>query len=254
MDAPIHPLIGEIYAGADSRLLASAISPEEGAFLHNLVRSSDAVHSIEIGCAFGLSSLHICLALQGRPGASHTILDPFQTSTFDRAGVRLLERAGIDLFQLREERSEFELPRLLESGRQFDFCFIDGLHTFDQTLLDFYYLNRMLKVGGILAIDDINHPAVNKAAKYIITYPCYRLIGSAGSRGRQRKALNAAKSVCSAVLAPFNRLAGESTAHEFFDTTLVRPHVRRALDTCTLAAFKKTAEDDKRDTNWFRNL
>jgi predicted O-methyltransferase YrrM len=254
MAAPIHPLIGEVYAGAGSRLLASAISPEEGAFLHRLVGRSNAAHSIEIGCAFGLSSLHICLALQGRPNASHTILDPFQTSTFDRAGVRLLERAGIDFFHIIEERSELELPKLLESGRQFDFCFIDGLHTFDQTLLDFYYLNRMLKVGGILAIDDINHPAVNKAAKYIITYPCYRLIGTAGSRGRQRKALNAAKAVCSAVLAPFSRLAGESTAHEFFDTTLVRPHVRRALDTCTLAAFEKTTEDGQRDTNWFRNL
>lgn len=254
MDAPIHPLIGGIYASADARLLASAISPEEGAFLHRLVRSSKALHSIEIGCAFGLSSLHICLALQDRPGASHTILDPFQTSAFDRAGVRLLERAGIDFFRLIEERSEFALPKLLESGRQFDFCFIDGLHTFDQTLLDFYYLNRMLKVGGILAIDDINHPAVNKAAKYIITYPCYRLIGTAGRRGRQRRLLNAAKAVFSILLTPFNRLAGESTAHEFFDTTLVRPRVRRALDTCTLAAFEKTAEDDQRDTNWFRNL
>lgn len=246
--------ISDVYANSDNRLLQSAISPEEGAFLHRLV-SSRAIHSsVEVGCGFGLSSAHICAALQARPGARHLMLDPYQTSDFSGVGVGLLRRIGADCFQLIEKPSEIALPELLAAGEQFDFCFIDGLHTFDQTLLDFYYLNRMLKVGGIMAIDDVNHPAVNKAVKYFYTYPCYRLIGSAGQRGARRKLVNAAKGLLGALLYPAIRLCGETFSHEFLDSTLIRPEVRRALDTCTMVAFEKTTEDNGRDTNWFRNL
>lgn len=250
----MHPLVQEIYASADRRLSNSAISAEEGAFLHSLVASRPIISSIEVGCAYGLSSIHICLALQGRAGARHMIVDPYQTSEFKRAGIRVLEKAGIDCFQLIERPSEFALPDLIEAGEKVDFCFIDGYHTFDQTLVDFYYLNRMLKVGGILAIDDINHPGVNKAAKYITTYPCYRFLGAVGQRGMQRKTLNAAKAAFSMALYPLTRLMGEQFSHEFLDTTIVRPRVRKQLDTCTLAAFEKVAEDDQRSTNWYRNL
>lgn len=250
----VHPAIRKTYTDADDRLLHSAISEEEGAFLHELVRSRPIKSSIEVGCGFGLSSAQICTALQGRPGARHLMLDPFQTSDVGGAGVQLLRRIGIDFFTLLEKPSEVALPELLAAGAQFDFCFIDGLHTFDQTLLDFYYLNRMLRVGGIMAIDDVNHPAVNKAVKYVYTYPCYRMIGSAGRRGARRKAINAAKGVLAILLYPVVKLCGDALSHEFLDSTLVRPQVRRALDTCTMVAFEKTAEDDGRDTNWFRNL
>jgi predicted O-methyltransferase YrrM len=250
----MHPAIRETYANADERFLQSAISETEGAFLHELVRSRPIRSSIEVGCGFGLSSAQICTALMDRPGARHLILDPFQTAVFKDAGVQLLRRIGVDFFELIEKPSEIALPGLLAAGEKFDFCFIDGFHTFDHTLIDFYYLNRMLRVGGIMAIDDVNHPAVNKAVKYMYTYPCYRLVGSAGRRGGQRKLLNTAKAVLSTLLYPAVKLCGESLSHEFLDSTLVRPGMRRALDTCTMAAFEKTAEDDSRDTNWFRNL
>jgi predicted O-methyltransferase YrrM len=250
----MHPAIRNIYANADDRLLQSAISETEGSFLHELVRSRSIRSSIEVGCGFGLSSAQICTALRDRPGARHLMLDPFQASTFKGAGIQLLRDAGIDFFELIEKPSEFALPGLLAARERFDFCFIDGFHTFDQTLVDFYYMNRLLKVGGIMAIDDVNHPAVNKAVKYLYTYPCYRLLGSAGRRGARRKLLNTTKALLSTVLYPVVKLCGESFGHEFLDSTLVRPRVRRDLDTCTMVAFEKMAEDDSRDTNWFQNL
>jgi predicted O-methyltransferase YrrM len=250
----MHSEISQVYATKDEKLLQSAISETEGLFLHDLASARPIKSSIEVGCGFGLSSSQICTALMVRQGARHLMLDPFQTSDFKRAGVELLQRIGIDFFELIEKPSEIALPALLVAGEKFDFCFIDGLHTFDQTLLHFYYLNRMLKVGGILAIDDVNHPAVNKAVKYIYTYPCYRLVGSAGRRGTRRKLLNIAKAALSAPLRPAVRICGEAISHEFLDTTLIRSQVRRALDTCTMVAFEKTAEDDDRDTNWYRHL
>ena len=95
-----------------------------------------------------------------------------------------------------EEGSELALPGLLREGQCFDLAFIDGLHTADQTLLDFYFLDRMLRVGGVIVIDDVNSPAVNKAAHYFSKYPNYRLIGVCGSRGIRRRGINGLKTDC----------------------------------------------------------
>jgi hypothetical protein len=51
------------------------------------------------------------------------------------------------------ESSVEALPRMPENG--FDLCFIDGCHGFPVAQLDFFYMSRMLKVGGVLGIDDI---------------------------------------------------------------------------------------------------
>jgi len=43
-------------------------------------------------------------------------------------------------------------------GERIDFAFIDGAHTFDHVLVDFFYIDRMLNVGGIVAFDDVGFP------------------------------------------------------------------------------------------------
>jgi predicted O-methyltransferase YrrM len=107
-------------------------------------------------------SLHIAAALGGRPRAQHIIVDPFQSTDWHGIGVANLDRAGVDLYELREEPSELVLPQLLRDGVEFDLVFIDGLHTFDQTFLDLYYANRLIKRGGYIIIDDATWPAVSK--------------------------------------------------------------------------------------------
>lgn len=52
-----------------------------------------------------------------------------------------------------DESSVDALPRLPIGS--FDFCFIDGCHGFPVACMDFYYMSRMLKIGGILGIDDV---------------------------------------------------------------------------------------------------
>ncbi len=124
--------------------LHSAIDREEGAFVQSIIRDDPTIrNTLEVGCAYGLSSLHICSAIHGRPGASHTIIDPFQNTDWDGAGIRNLKTAGIEFFDLIEVKSEFALPHMLEKAEgQFDLVFIDGWHTFDHTLLDCFYATR----------------------------------------------------------------------------------------------------------------
>jgi len=160
--------------------LHSNIDREEGQFLFSIIKNDSTIRkTLEVGCAYGLSSLHICSALRDRLGASHTIVDPFQNTQWDGVGIRNLEAAGIDFCTLIETKSEFALPNLLETKEgQFDFVFIDGWHTFDHTLLDCFYATRLLRVGGVLAIDDVGFPSVKRVVDFLKNYPCYEEHGS----------------------------------------------------------------------------
>ena len=75
-----------------------------------------------------------------------------------------------------EEGSEFALPKLLAEGRKFDFALIDSWHTFDHALLEFYFINRMLDLGGVVVFDDAQFPAVRRVIKYVSNYPAYRIV------------------------------------------------------------------------------
>ncbi|NET80054.1 class I SAM-dependent methyltransferase [Okeania sp. SIO1F9] len=164
--------------------LHSTVDREEGEFLFSIINSDSTIRkTLEVGCAYGLSSLYICSGISERPGASHTIIDPFQNTQWDGVGIKKLEEVGIDFYSLIEKKSEFALPKLLETNEgQFDFIFIDGWHTFDHTLLDCFYTTRLLRVGGILAIDDVCFPSVRRVVDFLKNYPCYEEVGVVGKK------------------------------------------------------------------------
>jgi hypothetical protein len=115
-------------------LLRDGIAPEEGAL--PLAYLPAQVHAnARDRSAF---PLYICEALSGQGSGRHTILDPGQYSDFHGVGIANLKRAGFDFFEL------IEKPALLAEGRKFQFALIDGWHTFDHTLLDLFYVNRLL--------------------------------------------------------------------------------------------------------------
>ena len=99
----------------------------------------------------GLSTCAFVLA-----GAYHLSIDP-------RAGQRKeirdwLKEKGVDVdhWTARVGYSELELPDLLQSGYEnlLDVAFLDGNHAFPIPMVDWCYVSRMLKVGGLLLIDD----------------------------------------------------------------------------------------------------
>jgi predicted O-methyltransferase YrrM len=158
--------------------LRDEIDPEEGALLLSLISQHQFTRTLEIGCAFGVSSLYICEALSRRRCRYHTILDPGQYSDFHGIGIANLKRAGFDFFELIERPSEVALPALLAEGRKFEFALIDGWHTFDHTRLDLFYVNRLLEEGGIVAIDDLHLHGVRRAVRYMLNYPNYEVVAS----------------------------------------------------------------------------
>ncbi|MHC4455104.1 MAG: class I SAM-dependent methyltransferase, partial [Planctomycetota bacterium] len=124
---------------------------------------------LEIGLAYGISALYICDALQAiGNNFTYHIIDAFQSPGFKATGLFNLDNAGFeDVYAFHEERSEICLPQFLTQGMRFDFALIDGNHTFDHTLVDFFYVNRMLDVGGIVIFDDIQLPSIQKVVAHI---------------------------------------------------------------------------------------
>ena len=223
------------------RELEFEVTPEEGEFLSNIIREDLGIlKTLEVGCAYGLSSLHICSSLKGRKGATHTIIDPYQNKHYDGIGTKNLEEAGIDFFNLIENKSEIALPRLLEQMEgTFDFVFVDGFHTFDHTLVDCFYATRLLRVGGYLAIDDVSWPSISRVVDFLQNYPCYNVYGTVTTSLIKSWRKNALR----CVMFPVRRTV--------WAKILSRNFYRRifAEKVISMIAFKKISEDN-RSYNW----
>lgn len=161
----------------------AAISPKEGKMLQEIIRQLKPVKTLEVGLAFGLSALYICDALLKTPETRHFVIDPHQEGPNDNSwggtGLYNLKKAGFgDMLKFYQMPSYEALPKILDEGHKFDFAFIDGWHTFDFTLVDFFYIDKMLKVGGVVAFDDADWPAVRKVCRFIAANLSYSVIAT----------------------------------------------------------------------------
>lgn len=162
----------------------SGASTEECAFLAACVVAAAPRVTLEVGMACGLSTLAILEALHQVGGEKHYAIDPAQFKDFGEqhawngVGVMNVRRAGYaDRFELIEKQSELALPEMLARGTRVGFAFIDGWHSFDHALLDWFYVNRMLDVGGIVVFDDASLPSVQHVIRMVVRCPAYRLWG-----------------------------------------------------------------------------
>ena len=148
-----------------------AITAGEGESLREWVLREKATKTIEIGLAYGVSALYICEGLLqgGDPDARHVVIDPFQARGFANCGLQVLDEAGVlQLVEYHDESSQILLPVFLKEQRQFDFAFVDGNHRFDSVFLDLFYLGRLLRKGGIIALDDFNLPGIKRAVSFFL--------------------------------------------------------------------------------------
>ena len=148
-----------------------AVGAAEGEALRAWVIKEKAVHTIEIGLAYGISTLFICegLLTNGDRKARHTVLDPYQAS-FKNCGLESLEEAGVrHLLEYYAEESQIALPRFISEDRNFDLAFVDGSHLFDRVFLDLIYLGRLVRPGGVIFVDDYQAPAVARAVSFCLS-------------------------------------------------------------------------------------
>ena len=193
--------------------LHSGIKAREGFFLYDLIRENKKSDSkvgirrvLEIGMANGISSLHICQALKDNEKELNSSkssnsklnskeesylvsIDPNQKSQWKNSGKCHIKNAGLKKYSVVVEKKSYDaLPALLylvNNGdiEKFDMIFIDGMHLFDYTLVDFFYSDLLLRKGGVIVVDDIAHSGSKYFYQYAIkNYKHYKVLNEKNSK------------------------------------------------------------------------
>jgi predicted O-methyltransferase YrrM len=125
-------------SGTDNDLLIELIpsartSIVQGSELNRLARAVGAHRTLEVGLAYGFSTIWLLDAVMQQSDGLHLAMDPFQQETWHGIGVRQA-RAFIgdrDCFSWTSEFSIDALARMAKAGEMVDFAYIDGNHRYD---------------------------------------------------------------------------------------------------------------------------
>lgn len=195
--------------------LQSHVLADEAAFIARVVRAAQPRTTLEVGLAMGCSALAICSATDGLPDARHIAIDPRQSAEplWANIGLHHLERAGYrPRVEFIEQPSWRALTALAHDGRRVQFAFIDGFHTFDYTLVDFFLIDQLLDVGGLVAFDDADWPSVRRVVRYVATNFAYSVHAAMPPRrerwGLARRTYEGTRAVAGAVLGGAAKLPG----------------------------------------------
>jgi len=136
-----------------------------------LLADSVAPGSLTLETGSGLSTIAFAIV-----GAEHLAISPFADE--HRRIREYCEGRDISTDRLRfiAGFSNACLPSLDFQGRRLDFALIDGSHAFPQPVIDYFYINEHLKVGGLLAIDDLQITSVGMVHRFLMTDPAFELV------------------------------------------------------------------------------
>jgi predicted O-methyltransferase YrrM len=188
---PLHPVVEEILRSGkvpteDGRVVAARahIPLDECELLYRQIAATQATEAIEVGMAFGISTVCLCDALSRNAPSTigkrpHlVVMDPKQrTDRWQGLGLQQVRSAGFgDMVEFHEQPSQVVLPQLAAKGYRVRFAFIDGWHTFDHTLIDFFYIDQMLETGGVIVFDDVGFPSINLVVRFVLANRDYELV------------------------------------------------------------------------------
>jgi len=217
----------------------SGVGPGSGRVLRHAIEVAKPSVGIEVGLAFGLSTLHILDAMQAHGGGRLIGMDPAQDDeTWQNGGLHNVQRAGfVPRYEFHAATSQQLLPQLAATGLRVQFGFLDGWHTFDHTLVDFFYVDSMLDVGGVVVLDDVGYPSLQRLAHFIVCNRDYSIL-DIDPRPLPKGWRVRAKSMAKRALAPLVR--DNFTPRSEFEGAISR------VDGAALIALQKCGHDKRR--------
>ena len=176
-----------------------SISGAVASFIHRQIKPG--ARTIETGA--GLSTLCFLAA-----GARHTAIAP-------DAGLEPRLREYCRAHGLGDDRltyiSKTSQDVVWSLEDEFDCALIDGGHGFPIPFIDFFYLNRRLKKGGYLIIDDLEIWTGETLAKFLRCEPSWKVVTQDGNRAIVFRKVGEAR-------------ATEWTSQEFVVKNSLHPH------------------------------
>jgi predicted O-methyltransferase YrrM len=188
LSAEADAILNEMYSastlqGANGPVEIDQITKVDevcGAELNRLVRENGTTNSLEIGLAYGFSTIWIMDALA--PEGEHIALDPFQSSLWHGVGATQARRLSSKRFNLIEDYSIHALSDFIRADKTFDSIFIDGNHRFDDVLVDFYLADQVLSVGGLMVLDDTWMASIRTVVAFVLANRAYEVVPQRSDR------------------------------------------------------------------------
>jgi predicted O-methyltransferase YrrM len=224
--------------------LHSNTSLKQGLFLQEMFDIAKPNQSIEVGFAYGISSLFILekhKQLKSKTNA-HIVIEP--DSYWGNAAEYNIEKEGLsEYIQIKRDFSDKVLAGLFLDNTRIQFAYIDTTKQFDVIMQDFYLIDKIMDVGGIVVLDDCGGywPGVQRVARFVNTLPNYEKVAAHDKiKMSFKKAL--AQNLISFVMSliPFKK--------RVYDGIDFSTNKKLGLD-YNCIAFKKIG-DDKRSWNW----
>jgi len=152
----------------------TGISPSQGVWLYDLCVSVTPKATIEIGMAYGYSTLYFLAAIAKCQIGHHTAIDPFERSRWHGIGLAHAQavappKGSDSAFRLIEDRSDRVATDLARSNCTFEIIFIDGKHRFDDVLVDFSLYAPLCPIGGHIVFDDMWMSSIRTAVSFVRT-------------------------------------------------------------------------------------
>jgi predicted O-methyltransferase YrrM len=162
---------GQPQLGNDGKLheidRITGIDAANGMWLYHDYRHRAPRASLEIGMAYGCSTLFFLAAIAKNGHGSHTAIDPFEHSYWHGIGMEKVREVGSNAFRLIDDSDVHASTDLTREQKAFDFIFIDGSHRFDDALVDFTLYAPLLNRGGLIVFDDTWMPSIRTAVAFV---------------------------------------------------------------------------------------
>ncbi len=132
--------------------------------LRGFARWKDRLDYLEIGAYEGRNLAFMDWLLPGQVSA--TVIDPWfdeglnpeeKYHAVEPRFQRNAAKFGFETLNVIKGFSTYELPRMLERGDAFDLIYVDGTHTALGVMVDLCFCAAMLRVGGLMILDDYWH-------------------------------------------------------------------------------------------------
>ena len=234
----------EINNSGERIPLHSNTSKEQGIFLQEIFDIVKPEKSLEVGFAYGISAMFILEKhhQNGSIDSAHLVIEP--DSFWGNAATHNIEKEGLSNYlRIHKDYSDKILPQLYHENYRIQYAYIDTTKLLDVVLQDFYFINKILDVGGVVILDDCGGywPGIQKVARFINSLPHYEFL-----KGHKKYTHRSKRKIGELITSFFLNMV--PFKNKFIPGFNLKTNYRLNLEYQCIA-FKKISEDN-RDWNW----
>lgn len=147
---------------------------EKGRILYDTILERGFRDCLELGFAHGVGSCYMAAAIDEQGFGRLTAVDQVSAQQRKPRADHTATRLGLNQhieFVFHPLSYTWFLMEAIRSGQQFDFCFLDGAHTWDVDGFAYLLVERVLKPGGLIIFDDLDWSIARSPSMRHLDFP-----------------------------------------------------------------------------------